>query len=357
MSRNTIARINLAAIRHNLTRIRDLAPDSLVACVVKADAYGHGLSRIFPALEGADILAVATTGEAAICRQQGWRGRLLLLEGPSNAAEFDAVVALDAEMVVHHEMQLQLLRQRRSEVKRALWLKIDTGMHRLGFRESDAIAVHTELENLRGDEATVLMSHFACADDVRNPLTAQQVELFDRVTAGLPGPVSLANSAGMLNFPDSQRDCVRPGIMLFGVSPCKRKTAAEIGLRPAMTLQCDLIAVNRVRAGDTIGYGAAYTCSSDMTIGVGAIGYGDGYPGRARNGTPVLINGRRAPIVGRVSMDMVTIDLSAHDNARVGDCVTLWGEGLPVEEVAPWADAIPYHLICGVTSRVTALVE
>jgi alanine racemase len=238
-----------------------------------------------------------------------------------------------------------------------LWLKIDTGMHRLGFRESDAAAVHAQLEKLRGDEATVLMSHFACADDVSNPLTAQQIEIFDRVTAGFPGPVSLANSAGMLNFPDSQRDCVRPGIMLFGVSPCKRKTAAEIGLRPAMTLQCDLIAINRVRAGETIGYGAAFTCSSDMTIGVGAIGYGDGYPGRARNGTPVLLNGRKAPIVGQVSMDMVTIDLSEHDDARVGDCVTLWGEGLPVEEVAPWADAIPYHLICGVTNRVTALIE
>ena len=145
--------------------------------------------------------------------------------------------------------------------------------------------------------------------------------------------------------------------MLFGVSPCKRKTAAEIGLRPAMTLQCDLIAINRVRAGDTIGYDATYTCSSDMTIGVGAIGYGDGYPGRARTGTPVLINGRKARVVGQVSMDMVTIDLSAHDDARVGDCITLWGEGLPVEEVAPWADAIPYHLICGVTNRVTALIE
>jgi len=357
MSRNTIARINLSAVRHNLACIRELAPRSLVACVVKADAYGHGLSRILPALDRADILAVATTGEAAICRQQGWRGRLLLLEGPSNAAEFDAVVALNTEMVVHHEAQLQLLRQRQREVRRALWLKIDTGMHRLGFRESDAQAVHAELETLRGHEPTVLMSHFACADDSANPLTLQQIKRFERVTSGLSGPVSLANSAGILNYPESQRDCVRPGIMLYGVSPCRRKNAAEIGLVPAMTLQCDLIAINRVRAGETIGYGAGFTCSSDMRIGVAAIGYGDGYPGRARTGTPVLVNGHRASLVGQVSMDMITIDLSAHEDTKVGDCVTLWGEGLPVEEVAPWADAIPYHLICGVTDRVTPRIE
>jgi len=357
MSRNTIARINLAAVRHNLARIRDLAPQSAVACVVKADAYGHGLARIFNALEDADILAVATTGEAAICRQQGWRGRLLLLEGPANAAEFDAMVALDTEMVVHHETQLQLLRDRRRDVRRALWLKIDTGMHRLGFSQSDARAVHAELEKLRGDEATVLMSHFACADDVTNPLTSQQIKRFEQATSGLQGPVSLANSAGMLNFPQSQQNCVRPGIMLYGISPCKRKTAAEIGLRPAMTLQCDLIAINQVKAGDTIGYGAAYTCAENMRVGVGAIGYGDGYPGRARNGTPVLVNGRKASLVGHVSMDMITIDLSAHEDAKVGDRVTLWGEGLPVEEVAPWADSIPYHLICGVTDRVIARIE
>jgi len=357
MSRNTVARISLAAVRHNLARVRELAPRSAIACVVKADAYGHGLSRIFPALNGADILAVATTGEAAICRQQGWGGRLLLLEGPSNGAEFDAVVALDAEMVVHHETQLQLLRQRRRDLRRAVWLKIDTGMHRLGFAAAEARAVHAELEKLRGEEVTVLMSHFACADDIENPRTAEQIARFEKATAELQGPVSLANSAGMLNYPHSQRDCVRPGIMLYGVSPCRRKNATEIGLKPAMTLQCDLIAVNSVRVGDTIGYGAAYTCPTDMIIGVGAIGYGDGYPGRARTGTPVLVNGRRASLVGRVSMDMITIDLSGHSDARVGDRVTLWGEGLPVEEVASWADSIPYHLICGVTDRVIARIE
>lgn len=357
MSRNTIARIDLAAVRNNLKRIRQLAPGSSVACVVKADAYGHGLARICSALDDADVLAVATTGEASMCRQQGWTGRLLLLEGPSNVAEFDEMVALEAETVVHHETQLQLLRQRRSDVRKALWLKIDTGMHRLGFPESAARSVHAELEKLRSAAPTVLMSHFACADDPGNPMTQSQIRRFEAATAGLPGPVSLANSAAMVNFQESQRDCVRPGVMLYGISPCRGRKAADIGLTPAMTLQCELIAINRAKAGDTVGYGASYTCPRDMRIGVGAIGYGDGYPRQARNGTPVLINGRRALLAGHVSMDMITIDLSGHDDARPGDAVTLWGKGLPIEEVSEWANSIPYELICGVTARVFARIE
>lgn len=355
MSRNTTARIDLAAIRHNLGRVRGLANSSQVACVVKADAYGHGLARVCQALDGADILAVATTGEGFTCRNHGWRGRLLLLEGPNNTGELEDILALDAEMVVHHPAQLELLRQRRGDIKRALWLKIDTGMHRLGFPAADAGKVYAELERVRGEEPTVLMTHFACADDTRNGLTAGQIERFDRATAGLPGAVSMANSAGILNFPSSRRDCVRPGILLYGISPCPQQTAGDIGLRPAMTLQCDLIAINDVPKGESVGYRAAFTCPRDMRIGVGAIGYGDGYPRHARNGTPVLINGRRASLVGNVSMDMVTVDLTDQPDARVGDRVTLWGEGLPVEEVAPWADAIPYQLICGVTARVRAV--
>jgi alanine racemase len=357
MSRNTIARINLAAIHQNLAVVRSLAPSSALACVIKADAYGHGLSRVYSALEEADILAVATTGEAVMCREQGWTGRLLLLEGPANVSEFDQILALNGEMVVHHETQLQLLRQRHRELKGPLWLKIDTGMHRLGFPVKDARDVHTELEKLRGKEHSVLMTHFACADDVSNPMTRMQINQFATATAGLRGPASLANSAGILNYRESQRDFVRPGIMLYGISPCQQKTASDIGLKPAMTLQCDLIAINQVEVGETIGYGAAYTCESDMRIGIGAIGYGDGYPRHARNGTPVLINNKRASLVGHVSMDMINIDLSDHPEARVGDTVTLWGEGIPIEEVSPWADSIPYELICGVTARVRAIVD
>lgn len=356
MSRNTTAEIDLAAIRHNLGVVRTLVSESQVVCVVKADAYGHGLSRVCQALQGADILAVATTGEGFSCRQAGWTGRLLLLEGPSNSEEFDDAVAMGAEMVVHHQNQLSLLTQRKTGVPGNLWLKIDSGMHRLGFPLDDAAKVHSQLQQHKNGHRIILMSHFACADDGENPMTQRQIRAFDAAITGLPDQVSLANSAAILNYPQSHRDYVRPGIILYGVSPCQQRTAIEIGLRPAMTLGCDLIAINRVSKGETIGYGADFVCPKDMKIGVAAIGYGDGYPRHARNGTPVLVKGRRSTLVGRVSMDMITVDLTAFEDASVGDRVTLWGRGLPLEEVARWADAIPYELICGVTARVKAQV-
>ncbi len=356
MSRNTTAQIDLAAIRHNLNVVRRLASNSAVVCVVKADAYGHGLSRVCGALNDADVLAVATTGEGFNCREQGWTGRLLLLEGPSNHEEFEDAVVMGAEIVVHHDHQLRLLAQRKNEVPSGLWLKIDSGMHRLGFPPQDAARIHSRLLSYTDRDRIILMSHFACADDRQNPMTERQLQVFDASIAGLPGQVSLANSAAILNFPQSHRDYVRPGIMLYGVSPIADRSAADIGLKPAMTLACDLIAINRVSRGETIGYGAGYTCPQDMLIGVAAIGYGDGYPRHARNGTPVLVNGQRTALIGRVSMDMITVDLTSLNDVKVGDRVTLWGEGLPLEEVARWANMIPYELICGVTARVRALV-
>lgn len=356
MSRNTIAQIDLAAIRHNLSVVRRLVGTSRIVCVVKADAYGHGLSRACKALGGAEVLAVATTGEGFSCRNEGWKGRLLLLEGPSNAEEFDDAVAMGAEMVIHHENQLQLLARRHADVPTALWLKIDSGMHRLGFPPQNAAGIYGQLQQHSNGHPIILMSHFACADDRQNPMTNRQIRIFDESVSSLKGEISLANSAAILNYPDSHRDYVRPGIMLYGVSPCTDRSAEEIGLQPAMNLVCDLIAINRVSKGESIGYGAAYSCLQDMLVGVAAIGYGDGYPRQARNGTPVLVNGQRASLVGRVSMDMITIDLSGLENARVGDRVTLWGAGLPLEEVALWANAIPYELICGVTARVKAVV-
>jgi alanine racemase len=307
-------------------------------------------------LDDADVLAVATTGEGFSCRQEGWTGRLLLLEGPSNTEEFDDAVAMGAEIVVHHKNQLHLLTQRKADVPGNLWLKVDSGMHRLGFPLPDIATIYAQLERHRNGHSIILMSHFACADDRKNSMTERQIKAFDAAISGLPGEVSLANSAAILNYPQSHRDYVRPGIMLYGVSPCLQRTASEIGLRPAMTLGCDLIAVNQVCQGETIGYGAGFTCPRDMRIGVAAIGYGDGYPRHAQNGTPVLVNGRRASLVGRVSMDMITVDLTDFDDARVGDRVTLWGRGLPLEEVAHWANAIPYELICGVTARVKAQI-
>jgi alanine racemase len=357
VSRNTVARINLSAIRENLARVRSLAPGSQVASVVKADAYGHGLRHVVPALADSDILAVATVGEAIRCRELGWRGRLLMLEGPSNQAECREAEALSCELVIHHQSQLALLEQLRHSYRQSLWLKLDTGMHRLGFPATAARRIHDRLAGLSAGEPVVLMSHFACADDRSNPKTAMQMEAFDAAVQGLEGPCSLANSAAILNFPASHRDIVRPGILLYGVSPCRDRKAEDIGIRPAMTLQCELIAINTVEKGESVGYGGEYSCPDDMQVGVAAIGYGDGYPRGLKQGAPVLINGLRAPIIGAVSMDLTTIDLREHPEARVGDAVTLWGEGLPVEEVAQWADAIPYELICGVTARVRPVIQ
>ncbi len=352
MSRNTIARVDLAAVRHNLVRTRQLARSSELACVVKADAYGHGLNNILSELNDADILAVATVGEAEECRSGGWNGRLLHLQGPSNSAEFEQLRGMGAEMVVHHDSQIPLLESRAGRFSNRLWLKIDSGMHRLGFAPGDVRGAFQQLESLRGPEPTVLMTHFACADEPDNPLTRNQVERFDEAIAGLPGPVSMANSAAILNYPDCHRDIVRPGILLYGVSACADRSAASLDLLPAMTLQCDLIAINQCQRGESVGYGAAWVCPEDMAVGVAAIGYGDGYPRHAGNGTPVLLGGRKAPLVGHVSMDMICLDLRQHPQARVGDVVTLWGAGLPVEEVAQWAGVLPYELICGVTARV-----
>jgi alanine racemase len=355
MSRNTVARVDLQALQHNLGVVKGLARGSAVVCVIKADGYGHGIRRVASALDKADQFAVATPGEARAVRDAGWTGPLLLLEGFSDGDDFDVARQLDLDLVVHHQGQVEALRSRGVTPRQRLWLKLDTGMHRLGFPARDAEAVLEALHPVAGRDMPVLMSHFACADEPSNPMTSQQLSLFDQVTQGHPNPQSLANSAAILNFPDSCRDFVRPGILLYGISPLPGQTAAAHGLKPAMTLACEIVAVNQCRAGDRVGYGAAFTCPSDMLVGVAAIGYGDGYPRHLRDGAPVLVNGRTATLAGRVSMDLITLDLHGQQGVSAGDQVTLWGEGLPVEQVAEWAGSIPYELICGVTGRVDRL--
>ncbi len=356
MSRNTNATISLAAIEHNLKVIRGLAPASNIACVVKADAYGHGIGPVTQALWDSDLLAVATLDEASVLRQVNWVGRLLVLEGFADPNDFELAQSLRTEMVIHHPKQLELLQQRKLHDVDRLWLKIDSGMHRLGFPLADAGLVFAQLQAIAGKDNVVLMTHFACADEATNPKTRKQIKDFDTAVEGLVAEQSLANSAGLLNFPQSQREIVRPGILLYGISPDSRQSANALDLRPAMTLGSELIAVNQCRKGETVGYGASYRCPQDMRIGVAAIGYGDGYPRSLRDGTPVLVNGKTVRLAGRVSMDMITLDLRGHAEAGVGDPVVLWGEGLSVETVAAWAGALPYELICGVTGRVPRVV-
>lgn len=352
LARNTFATIHPSSIAHNLERVREICGAARVMAVVKADAYGHGLERCLAALSGADLLAVATMDEARAIRARSADVPVLLLEGIVASSEIDPVREMNLEMVVHHPTQLEWLEAARTQVPGRIWLKLDTGMHRLGFPPERTQELRDRLLALPGASEVVLMSHFACADDPDHPQTQRQLQRFDAATAGLAGPHCLANSAAILNFPDARRDWVRAGLLLYGVSPLANRDAAELGLRPAMKLETRLIAVNRVPAGESIGYGARFTAARDMVVGVAAIGYGDGYPRNMPDGTPVRVNGREHPLAGRVSMDMITIDLSDQPGAAVGDPVTLWGEDLPVERIARAVGTIPYELLCRVTRRV-----
>ncbi len=352
MARPTSATIHTDALRHNLARMRALAPDSRVMAVVKADGYGHGLERVARALADADAFGVAALSDAERLRALGLAQPVVLLSGFDSPDDLPRLRALKVESVVHHPTQVAMLEQTDGAPIRC-WLKIDTGMHRLGIAPESARETHARLRALSSvDDDIVLMSHFASSDEFDGAQTPAQMRVFEQATAGLAGARSLANSAAVLGWPASHLDWIRPGGALYGVSVVAGKSGADLGLRPAMTLSTRLLAVNRVTRGERIGYAGAWQAPEDMAVGVAAIGYGDGYPRHVRSGTPVLVSGRVAPLVGRVSMDLVTIDLRAHPEAAPGDPVELWGEGLPVETVAEAADTIGYEPVCSITRRV-----
>lgn len=354
MSRAASATIHIDALRHNLGVVRRRAPASRVLAVVKADGYGHGLERVAHALEGADGFGVAALADAERLRAAGLSQRIVLLSGFDEPADLPALRRLGVETVIHHDSQLDMLAAERDALPPLrVWLKLDSGMHRLGFAPERAGAVHARLRTLPNvDDDIVLMTHFAASDEFASSRTPEQQAAFERAVAGLPGPRSLANSAAVLGWPATHADWIRPGGALYGLSAVDGKSGVDLGLQPAMTLSTRLVAINRVARGERVGYGGTFACPDDMPIGVAAIGYGDGYPRSAPSGTPVLVNGRRAPTVGRVSMDLLAIDLRALPDARVGDPVVLWGRGLPVEEIAAAAGTIGYELACGITRRV-----
>jgi alanine racemase len=351
MTRPIQARIDLAALTHNLDRARALAGDSRVMAVVKADGYGHGLARCVRAFDAADGFGLLTLEEALGRRRDGVTRPLCLLEGFFHADELAPLAQHGIAPVVHHAWQLEALAQCSVDGLK-VWIKHDSGMHRVGFRDADLPAVVDRIQSLPGVHIDGFMSHLACADETDRGETGQQLEQFTAACGHYGRPLSLAKSAALTAWPDTRLDWVRPGIMLYGAAPVAGRSAAELGLRPAMTLQSALIAVNHCRAGDAIGYGGSWRCPEDMPVGVVACGYGDGYPRHAPAGTPVLVGGARAPLVGRVSMDMITVDLRGHSQAAVGDPVVLWGGGLPVEEVATASGTISYELLCRVTARV-----
>lgn len=348
------ATVDLSAVRHNLSRVRALAPTSKVMAAIKADGYGHGAVPVAQALAGAgvDAFAVACLEEAVTLRDAGIGTRIALLEGVLSRDEAIEAAALGLEIVIHDRWQLELLASLPADQPLAVWFKLDSGMHRLGFPLAQAPSLNETLRVHPNWRLQGWITHLACADDLSSPMTQAQIGAFETAMHGISGDRSIANSAGLIAWPQARVDWVRPGLMLYGASPMPGQTGADLGLQPAMHVASRLIAVHEIAAGETVGYGATYTCPETMRVGVVAVGYADGVHRILPTGAPVLIHGSRAPIIGRVSMDMITVDLRGLPQAAVGDPVTLWGAGLPVEEVATWAGTLAYELFCGLTNRV-----
>ncbi len=357
MTPAALAVVHEGALRNNLQRVRDLAPGCAVMAVIKANAYGHGLVAVARILGDADAFAVARLEEAVQLREAGIPGRIVVLGGFVAAGEIREAAALGLDLVVHSPWQVDLLEGVSGTDALEVWLKADTGMGRLGM-EPDAVSeARRRLTAWRGCKALRLMTHFASADELAGGATATQLAAFRRLMQDWVGDVSLANSAAILQWPDSlrasgARNWVRPGLMLYGASPVGGQTAASFGLQPAMSFESRLIAVKKLPAGHRVGYGGDWRAERESVVGVAAAGYADGYPWHIARTTPVLVNGWRTRIIGRVSMDMVSIDLTDGPPAAPGDRVVLWGDGLPVEEVATHAASIPYALLSGISPRV-----
>lgn len=346
--------IDRRALRHNLQQIRRLAPQSRLIAVVKANAYGHGLLETAHTLQDADCYGVARIGEALMLRAGGIVKPILLLEGFFCAEDLPALVANNIETAVHSIEQLEALEQIELAHPVSVWMKLDSGMHRLGVRPEQAEAFYQRLSACRNVVQPVnIMSHFSRADEPLVDATEKQISCFERFANDKPGLKSIAASGGILLWPQAHRDWVRPGIILYGVSPLETPYADHFGLQPAMTLKSSLIAVREHRAGEPVGYGGLWVSERDTRLGVVAMGYGDGYPRSAPSGTPVWLNGREVPIVGRISMDMISVDLGPDASDKVGDEVVLWGNELPVERVAAFSGISAYELITKLTQRVT----
>jgi alanine racemase len=349
-----VATIDAAALRSNLAVVRRMAPRSRVIAVVKANGYGHGMIRVARALADADGLGVARLADAVALREAGVSQRILLLEGVFGVEQFALAAKEQCEIVVHAPEQLDALEQFAGSHRFTVWLKLNSGMNRLGFRVADFTDAHARLQRCSSVSQIRVMTHFSSSEE-RGHVTAAQLKSFDDLAAPLGLERSAANSAAVIAWPEAHQDWVRPGLMLYGMSPMPNQSAAEFGLRPAMTLSTQLIAVQNIGVGEPVGYNGIWRAQRPSRIGIAAIGYGDGFPRGTRNGAPVLVGGKEAPIAGRVSMDMISIDITDLPHAKAGDEVIVWGEGLPAERLAPFADTTCYELVCRVTSRVPLL--
>lgn len=341
------------ALRHNLAAVRRIAPASRVLAVIKANAYGHGLVHVAHALKDADAFGVARIIEAVTLRAGGVRSPIVLLEGVFSPEELQQAATQQFELVVHEASQIELLEQAAGAHRFAVWLKLNTGMNRLGFTAAEFPAALRRLHACRAVERVRLMTHLAGAEEPGGESARGQIERFHSLAQGVDAERSIANSAGILGWASARTEWVRPGLMLYGISPIPGQDGAEAGLRPVMTLSTELIAVRRVPRGEGVGYNAIWKAPRDSLIGIAAIGYGDGYARNVRSGAPVLVRGQAAQVAGRVSMDMTAIDVTDVPAVRVGDEVVMWGDGVPAERIAPFADTIAYELVCGITQRVT----
>jgi alanine racemase len=354
MPRPIRARFRLSALRHNLGVVRRCAPKSRVWAVVKADAYGHGLLRAAQALSDADGYALLDLNEAVRLREAGITKPILLMQGMFQPADLEPVDRYGLTLVVHDFEQIAMLERARLSAPVAVWLKLNTGLNRLGFAGSQVRVAHSRLQASGRIAAISLMTHFADADGRAG--VAAQMARYVEWTAGLSGEATLANSAAILRYPETHADWVRPGIMLYGCSPFADASAEALGLQPVMTLASEITALQDIQRGDRVGYGGTFEAQRSMRIGVVACGYADGYPrhapGANDSNTPVVVAGGRTRVVGRVSMDMLCVDLSEFPQVGVGSPVILWGEGLPADEVAASAGTVSYELLCALALRV-----
>ncbi|MCF6189643.1 MAG: alanine racemase [Cocleimonas sp.] len=357
MKRSSRITIHPEALQHNLKRAKQAAPNSKTLAVIKADAYGHGAVATAGILyEIADGFAVSCIPEAVELRDAGITKPITILQGHQSADDLRAAAHFDLRLTVHNDRQLSLLDQYSHQHKTGFEvnLKIDTGMHRLGFHPDRAADVFQKLSShsqVNADQL-ILMTHLSCADELDNKITKQQLTCFADAEKGIASPTlltkSIANSAGILGWEDSHSDWIRPGIMLYGSSPFATSHRDEHDLKAAMTLNAPIIAIHDLKKGDNIGYGATWQCPTDMKVAIIACGYADGYPRHAASGTPVWINSEEAQLVGRVSMDMIVVDISHFEdkNIQVGDLAELWGKNLSVDRIAQSADTIAYELLC-----------
>ena len=362
MTETAVAVINASAIRRNFNRIKSAAAGCRIMAVIKANAYGHGLIQAAQILSDADALAVTRVDEGARLRVAGIRQPILVLEGCVDFAETELAVEHDLELVVHEPSHFDMLDALPNEQVVGIWLKLDTGMGRLGFEAESLDACLTRLKSCAAVKPDPrVMTHLACADDPNDRTTLEQVRSFGAALNGFTGDVSIANSAGVLLWPQTLtssalldykgENWVRPGLALYGASPILGRSAWELGLEPAMSFESRLIAIRTLTKGARVGYGATWQADRETVVGVVAVGYGDGYPRHLETGTPVVVNGHRVRLVGRVSMDMITVDLTDVPAAYVGDRVVLWGSNPPVEEIAARAGTIPYEVMCGLSQR------